>query len=422
MKPTANIDGLSERLQATTVTTSSVTTSMSTSTTAEKNPSTVHQPTHHESIIKDRILPSPATLYAITKEIENSFQEAKNPESPLSLGLVGSPSNVSTRFNFSGSLNKIPSNQPPQTYQHKSSPSNSIKSNSAPGRVTSSIDQNLTMSIHKVTQGNFCVRPQDELNNKAAGPSEVERKQSTAAVEDVEKLQQLRSDAVENSRPIDRLRCIGSNSLGNDSRYRHSVESYHENNRERRKSAGNADEVFKSMNVNVRLKSESGQELTDKEILDQVPVKNLDTGENFPLSFADEKAEQCINPLSLYIMQYASNIRESDEESIGGMTINSEIPAGEEEEVEEEEGRLKRKTARIKKFFKTTGQKVASKAKSIASEVSHARHKEDIADIRDVSNPEQTYKLKASKTHSGDIINMRLIDVCNNKILISRSL
>lgn len=370
---------------------------MSPSTTTEVNPSKADPPTIE--LLKDKILPSPATLYAITKEIENSFHET-NPDSPMSLGTIGSPLSNVSRFNFSGSLNKIPSNQS-QSYQHKSSPSSSIKSNSAPGRVTS-IDQNLTMSIHKVTQGNFCVRPQDELNNKAAGPSEVERKQSTATIEDVEKLQQLRSDAVESSRPlIDRLRCIGSNSLGNDTRHRH--DSYHQDyNRERRKSAGNADEVFKAMNVNVRLKSESGQVLTDKEILDQVPVKNLDTGENFPLSFADEKAEQCINPLSLYIMQYASNIRESDEESIGGMTINSEIPAGEEEEIEEEEGRLKRKTARIKKFFKTTGQKVASKAKSIASEVSHARHKEDIADIRDVSNPEQTYKLKASKTHSGE--------------------
>lgn len=397
---TPDVDELSERLQATTVTTSSVTTPMSTSTTTDVNQTIVPEIHPPEALIKDKILPSRATLNAITKEIENSFQEARNLDSPLSIGTVGSPSNMS-RFNFTGSLNKIPSNQQPQqqAYHYKSSPSNSVKSNSAPGRVTS-IDQNLTMSIHKVTQGNFCVRPQDELNNKAAGPSESARKQSSTAGDDVEKFQRLKSEGVENKRPIDRLRFIGSNSLGNDTRYKH--DSYREVTR--RMSAGNADEVFKQMNVNnVRLRSESGQDLTDKEILDQVPVRNLDTGEKFPLSVADEKAEQCINPLSLYIMQYASNIRESDEESIGGMTINSEIPAGEEEEIEEEEGRLKRKTARIKKFFKTTAQKAASKAKSIASEVSHARHKEDIADIRDVYNPDQTYKLKASKTHSGRI-------------------
>lgn len=395
-----------ESLQATTITTSSVTTSMSTSTTSDSNVKSSNIPAELSSSNKDKILPSPATLYAITKEIENSFQEASSLESPSSIGIVGSPSNIS-RFQFSGSLNKIPSSaqQLPQTststssYQYKSSPSNSVKSNSAPGRVTS-IDHYPTMSIHKVTQGNFCVRPQDELNNKAEGPSEDERKKSIAG-DDVEKLKRLKSEAVENYRaPIDRLRCIGSNSLGNDSRYRH--DSYSESSKERRKSAGNADEVLKQLNVNVRLRSESGQQLTDQEILDQVPVRNLDTGENFPLSVADEKTEQCINPLSLYIMQYASHIRESDEESIGGMTINSEVPPGEEEEIEEEEGRLKRKTARIKKFFKTTAQKAANKAKSIASEVSHARHKEDIADIRDVSNPDQTYKLKASKTHSGE--------------------
>jgi WD repeat-containing protein 44 len=80
------------------------------------------------------------------------------------------------------------------------------------------------------------------------------------------------------------------------------------------------------------------------------------------------------------------------------MTIGSEIPPGDEEE----EGRLKRKTtARIKKFFKTTAKKAASKAKSIASEVSHVRRKEDIAEIPDVDNPDQPIKIKASKTNTG---------------------
>lgn len=150
------------------------------------------------------------------------------------------------------------------------------------------------------------------------------------------------------------------------------------------------------------MRSDSGKQLTDQEILEQVPVKNLDTGENFPLSAAEERTEQCINPLSLYMMQIASHIRESDEESIGGLTIGSEIPPGEEEEENEvEEGRIRRKTTRIKKFFKETAQKAANKAKSIASEVSHARHKEDIAEIPDCANPEFNIKIKASKTNSG---------------------
>lgn len=150
------------------------------------------------------------------------------------------------------------------------------------------------------------------------------------------------------------------------------------------------------------MRSDSGKELTDHEILEQVPMKNLDTGEKFALSSAEECIEQCINPLSLYIMQYASHIRESDEESIGGVTIGSEIPADEEEEENEViEGRLRRKTTRIKRFFKETAQKAASKAKSIASEVSHARHKEDIGEIADCANPEVNIKIKASKTNTG---------------------
>lgn len=385
------LNKVADALQNTsTTTTSSLTAvSMSTSTTTESSLEMLKA--------EDKILPSPATLYAITKEIENSFKESV--ESPTSAGAttVGSPSNVS-RFTISGSLNKIPATQP---YQHKSSLSNSVKSNSAPGRV-SSMDPHFTMSIHKVTQGNFCVRPQDELNNKAEGPSTQDdvRKRSTTTVEDIERLHRIRAEIMEN-KTGERLKfgCIGSNSLGNDTRYR--PESIQESSKERRKSAGQAEDIFKQMNVSVRMRTDSGKHLSDHEILEQVPVKNLDTGENFPLSAADEKAEQCINPLSLYIMQYASHIRESDEESIGGATIGSEIPPGDEEENEEEEGRLKRKTARIKKFFKTTAQKAASKAKSIASEVSHARHKEDIAEIVDVANPEASIKIKASKTNTG---------------------
>jgi len=45
--------------------------------------------------------------------------------------------------------------------------------------------------------------------------------------------------------------------------------------------------------------------------------------------------------------------------------------------------------------------KTVDKAKSIASEVSHARHKEDVADIVDAMNPEQNIKIKASSSNKG---------------------
>jgi hypothetical protein len=133
MSKPAAMDKIVHALQksSTTTTTSSLTTSMSTSTTAE-SASVLLKPENSNS--SDKILPSPATLYAITKKIENSFKESSTLESPTSVGAtsIGSPSNVS-RFTFSGSLNKILS----QPYQYKSSPSNSVKSNSAPGRVSS---------------------------------------------------------------------------------------------------------------------------------------------------------------------------------------------------------------------------------------------------------------------------------------------
>lgn len=364
----------------------------------------------------DTILPSPATLFAITKEIENSFEETSSstifePSAPPTVS-QGSPSTSSiSRSTFTGSLNKIPSysfhgQSPPQPY-YKSSPSNSVKSNSAPGRVTS-MDPNLTLSINKVTQGHFVVKPQDDLLTRAEGPKTSTqnlcdvRKKSTATLEDIERLQRIRSEILE-STSGDRFKLagVGSNSLGNDTRYSENRESDKSAMKERRKSAGD-EEILKQLNVYVRTRTDSGQIMSDHEILEQVPVKNLDTGENFPLSVADEKLEQCINPLSLYIMHLTSHIRESDEESVGGMTINSELPPGEEEDIEiEEGGRLRRKTQKIKRFLATTAKKAKNTAKSIASEVSHARHKEDIAEIVDVMNPEQNIKIKASKTNTG---------------------
>lgn len=60
-----------------------------------------------------------------------------------------------------------------------------------------------------------------------------------------------------------------------------------------------------------RPRSSSGRELTDEEILASVMIKNLDTGEEIPLSLAEEKLPTGINPLTLHIMrrtkEYVSN-------------------------------------------------------------------------------------------------------------------
>lgn len=179
--------------------------------------------------------------------------------------------------------------------------------------------------------------------------------------------------------------------------------------KERRKSAGD-EEIMKQLNCYVRTRTDSGKPLTDIEILQQVPVKNLDTGENFPLSVVEEKLPELkkkMNPLSFHIMRLTSEVPEMDEDSAD---IPADVPPQEEEELEYEEGggRLRRKTERLKRYFGSKMRKTVDKAKSIASEVSHARHKEDVGDIIDAMNPEQNIKIKASNGNKGPYEFMKL--------------
>ncbi|XP_030564040.1 WD repeat-containing protein 44 isoform X1 [Drosophila novamexicana] len=274
----------------------------------------------------------------------------------------------------------------------KPSPSNSAKSNSAPGRV-SSIDPNQGLNLFKAIQGGYVVKPRDEASNKAQGPSQDE----------IERIEKMLMESA--SRP--KLAGSGSNSLGSATRYVSYTALYRgTNEKERRKSAGDED-VLRQMNIYVRTRTNSGKQLTDFEILEQVPVKNLDTGENMPLSeVRSPPVPEGWNPLSLHILKLTSHLeviqKESDEESVIGIPPSIEGQQPDEEELETEDGsRLKKKTARIKRFFGSTMRKTVDKAKSIASEVSHARHKEDVADIVDAMNPEQNIKIKASSSNKG---------------------
>lgn len=332
-------------------------------------------------------LPSPATkaIETLTREIENSF--------------VGSSSSNS-RTEIGGSMSRICQslgNSSTSVYS-KPSPSNSSKSNSAPGRA-SSIDPTQGLNLYKATRGQYVVKPQDEEANKAEGPSH----------EELERIEKIRAEIFGTANTTTQrvhLAATGSNSLGNGMRYGNQLAKAAQMARERRKSAGDED-VLKQLNVFVRTRTDSGKKLSDFEILEQVPVKNLDTGEKIPLSeMKPPPPPDGWNPLSLHIHKLTSHLeamqKESDEESVIGVPPGSEAPAMDEDEVENEEsGRIKRKTARLKRFFGSTMRKTVDKAKSIASEVSHARHKEDVADIVDVVNPEQNIKIKASSTNKG---------------------
>lgn len=336
------------------------------------------------SACTDASLPSPATkaIETLTREIENSFIDAIKPEASNS--------------DASGSMSRICQslgNSSTSVYS-KPSPSNSSKSNSVPDRA-SSIDPSQGLNLYKATRGQYVVKPQDEAANKAEGPSK----------EELERIAKVRAELFgTNSSERVHLACTGSNSLGNGMRYEKNFAKAAQLAKERRKSAGDED-VLKQLNVFVRTRTDSGKKLTDFEILEQVPVKNLDTGEKIPLSEVKPPPppEGWMNPLALHILKITSLMeKESDEESVVTAPLGAEAQTMEEDEVENEEsGRIRRKTARLKRFFGSTMRKTVDKAKSIASEVSHARHKEDVADIVDVMNPEQNIKIKASNTNKG---------------------
>ncbi|CAH0751770.1 unnamed protein product [Diatraea saccharalis] len=175
----------------------------------------------------------------------------------------------------------------------------------------------------------------------------------------------------------------------------------------RRRSAGDEQQL----GLALRTRTVSGHRLTDIEILEQVTVLNLDTGERVPLSVAEHKLPQCINPLSLHIMRLTSeyiannmdNARETDEESesvcAGG--AEDETKEAKRETADRQTTAIRRKTEKLKRFFGSTVKKTVDAAKSLAQEVSHARHKEDVADIADDVRGEHNIKLKASNSHKG---------------------
>ncbi|XP_075692081.1 WD repeat-containing protein 44 isoform X2 [Rhinoderma darwinii] len=125
-----------------------------------------------------------------------------------------------------------------------------------------------------------------------------------------------------------------------------------------------------------RPRSNSGRELTDDEILASVMIKNLDTGEEIPLSLAEEKLPTGINPLTLHIMrrtkEYVSNdaAQSDDEEKLQAHQTDTDG------------GKLKQKTTQLKKFLgkkvkrakhlaEEYGERAVNKVKSVRDEVFH---------------------------------------------------
>ncbi|XP_018570785.1 WD repeat-containing protein 44 [Anoplophora glabripennis] len=326
---------------------------------------------------------APSSSLVLTKSASSATFESSELASPAS-------TIESLTREFEHSLDRLPSIKSTKSDRNFRNDSKS-----------STLRSGHSLDIMQVTKGQFVVKPQDNDSLKAQGSS----KSAESADEDRNLVIPANDISTNNSpRGSTSRSSVGHYSLG-PHRGTHQNDSKH-SSKERRRSAGD-ENFFKDINLYVRTHTDSGKQLSDLEILEQVTVLNLDTGERVPLSVAEDKLPQCINPLSLHIMRLTSEYvssssmekeKESDEESVD--TKKSDIPIVDENDVEV--GRIRQKTAKLKRFLGSTVKKTMHKAKSIAQEVSHARHKEDTIDIVDNVHPgEQNCKLKASNSHKG---------------------
>ncbi|XP_073952069.1 WD repeat-containing protein 44 isoform X2 [Choristoneura fumiferana] len=334
-------------------------------------------------------LPSPAsTIESLTREFQDSL-ELSNSKYAHDKSSMSHESRASSRSSTGTSLNK-----------QRTAPDS-------------------TLDIKEAVRGEYVVRPADDELARSGTRTHSEGRQ----------------------------RPTGHSSLGNNNR-RSNSESL---GGCRRRSAG--DEA--ALGLALRTRSTSPPRLTDMQILEQVTVLNLDTGERVPLSVAEHKLPQCINPLSLHIMRLTSEyigrdndenaspevvqktswrkrlsiglygaafmkksitdsvmrpveselslkIRETDEESESVCAGGGDDDAKEaKRDAADTKNTIRKKTEKLKRFLGSTVKKTVDAAKSLAQEVSHARHKEDVADIADDVRGEHNIKLKASNSHKG---------------------
>ncbi|XP_066933160.1 WD repeat-containing protein 44-like [Clytia hemisphaerica] len=109
--------------------------------------------------------------------------------------------------------------------------------------------------------------------------------------------------------------------------------------------------------------TKSSAPLTDAEILEQVIIKNLDTGEAIPLSLAEDRLPKCTNPLALHIFRLATeeDDEENEEVDAGGYDDGHLSDTSTTSSIKAGEGKRKR----LKKFLGKTVEKI----KLVADEV-----------------------------------------------------
>ncbi|KAG0728618.1 WD repeat-containing protein 44 [Chionoecetes opilio] len=205
-----------------------------------------------------------------------------------------------------------------------------------------SISIGQSLDLRQAVRGEYLVKPQDSENAKAVGPSaeemarlEAEDSASQASTPEVSRapsrlansLQQVASACETPSTPGTPGSIPSDTTTSSDAAA---------------SPISSTESRFKQLNLMVRTRSDSGKDLSDAEILQQVTVLNLDTGERIALSDAENCLPKALNPLSLHIMRLTSEYVSSQ----------------------------------LKKFLGRKMESAVNKARSLAHEVSH-RHREE---------------------------------------------
>ncbi|XP_045129787.1 WD repeat-containing protein 44-like isoform X11 [Portunus trituberculatus] len=253
----------------------------------------------------------------------------------------------------------------------------SVSSLPSPSLALSSVDAisiGQSLDLRQAVRGEYLVKPQDSENAKALGPTpeeiarlEAEDNTSQASTPEVSRApSRLASSSQQAASASETPSTPGTpGSIPSDTASSDVAAS----------PASSNEGQVKQLNLMVRTRSDSGKELSDAEILQQVTVLNLDTGERIALSDAENCLPKALNPLSLHIMRLtseyvSSNVDgpESDEESVVEVSVKK-LP-------DVDSSAVKKKTSQLKKFLGRKMESAVNKARSLAHEVSH-RHREE---------------------------------------------
>ena len=209
------------------------------------------------------------------------------------------------------------------------------------------------LNFHSATKGDYVVRPLDDENSRGTSTPLKESKDTLS--EEISKDPEgecgaSSSTGIKGSFGRSKSRKDGHTSGGSGGYHSGGSGGYHssksqglsgrgsgESRKSNGGSGGSEGGLSRQTNLFVRTKSDSGKRFTDQEILQQIKVKNLDTGAEMDLATAEEQL-MTANPLSLHIMRLTSEYpdpnytdtrsNDSDTESIDSRNTDFMIGQG----------------------------------------------------------------------------------------------